>query len=215
MLGPTVHRPQWQKVGHREADFAVNWSPTPSGTSHHFCIRAVVSSADANTDNKRLLSNFGNVVMMFSRYIDIDLLRRNPLDRRAPVEMIVIPRMANDFEISPRDLKALGPMALSPGETIQDTLRVTHRPIKAVQEHAHDARTTAFRANADPNATGNYPVDPDSLPPGVGKLPMITVVHRVDGRPLGGVTFLLTPSRQSGHPKPPKVTRRRKTVKRK
>ena len=197
------------------AVFTVNWSPAPSGTSHHFCIRAVVSSADANTDNKRLLSNFGNVVMMFSRHIDIDLVRRNPLDWHAPVEMVVVPRMAKDFELSPRDLKALGPLALAPGETIQDRLRVTHRPIKAVQEHAHDARTTAFRANADPDPTGNYPVDPDSLPPGVSKMPMITVVHRVDGRALGGVTFLLTPSRQGAHPKPPKVAGRRKAVKRK
>src|SRR5581483_2674893 len=126
------------------ADFTINWSPAPSGASQHFCVRAVVSSTDANTDNKRLLSNFGNVVMMFSRPIDIDLIRRNPLDRHSPVEMVVVPRLAKDFEISPRDLKALGPVVLAPGETIQDRLRVTHRPIKEVQGHTHDVGTTAF-----------------------------------------------------------------------
>src|SRR5581483_3998730 len=98
---------------------------------------------------------------------------------------------------------------------IQDRLRVTHRPIKEVQGHTHDVGTTAFRANADPDASGNYPVDPESLPPGVGEMPMITVVHRVDGRPLGGVTFLLTPSRQGSHARPPKIARGRKTAKRK
>ena len=34
------------------ATFVVPWSPAPSGASHHFCIRAIVtSSGDPNTDN--------------------------------------------------------------------------------------------------------------------------------------------------------------------
>src|SRR4029077_15515499 len=40
--------------GHSNA-FVGNWSPAPSGASQHFCVRAIVSSSDPNTDNKRVL----------------------------------------------------------------------------------------------------------------------------------------------------------------
>jgi hypothetical protein len=85
--------------------FSVDWAPVPSGRSHHFCIRAVVSVAgDPNTDNKRVLSNFGNVVLPNFKIVDIELLWRNVLDRISPVTMRAIPRLSKDIRIEPRAL---------------------------------------------------------------------------------------------------------------
>ena len=95
--------------------FSVDWAPVPSGRSHHFCIRAVVSvPGDPNTDNKRVLSNFGNVVLPRFKIADIELLWRNVLDRAGSVTMRAIPRFSEDIRIEPRDLRRLEQSPSSP-----------------------------------------------------------------------------------------------------
>lgn len=185
-------------------DFTVNWSPSPSGLSNHFCIRAIVTvPGDPNTDNKRVLSNFGNVVMPFRKFIDISLIRRNLLDRIQAVTLQVIPRVPKDFEVSLRDIKQRGTLLLRPGEITQDTIRIEHLNLRnqvvhehLSEEHHHlngfNAKRSAKKLERSPDPRGFYPADPRTLPPGVAGRPMVTIVHEVNGIPQGGVTFLLT-----------------------
>lgn len=209
----------------------VDWSPVPSGTSHHFCIRAIVSvPGDPNTDNKRVLSNFGNVVVGWRRPIDIDLIRRNILDRIGPITMRVIPRLGPDLRVETRDLRRLATLELAPGAQVIDTLRVTHRDMVAVFEHDHtDVRRPGAIAlrHAEPEQDGYltvapaglakapdpcrcYPANDDTLPPGVAGRPMITVVHEVDGLALGGVTYLVTVEDEPRRKPPAKRANREK-----
>lgn len=174
-------------------DFIVDWSPAPSGMSQHFCIRAVVSvPGDPNTDNKRVLSNFGNVQAPFGGRIDITLIRRNILDRIGPVTMRVIPRLTPDLTIEPRDLTRLETIDLSPGEISVDTLGINHRMLEAVGGVAVDQREGETRLRRAPDPAGFYKADPRTLPPGIEGRPMITVVHEIDGLALGGMSFLVT-----------------------
>ncbi|MGB9376653.1 MAG: hypothetical protein WCB04_03975 [Mycobacteriales bacterium] len=177
-------------------DFSVDWSPVPSGTSHHFCIRAVVSApGDPNTDNKRVLSNFGNVRVRFRKFVDLSLVRRNILDRIGPVSTRVIPRLTPDLQIETRDVTRLEALELAPGEETVDMLRLTHRKITAVFEHRHedlDLGPHAGHLAPAPDPRGHYGADERTLPPGVAGRPMVTVVHELDGMALGGVTYLVT-----------------------
>jgi hypothetical protein len=177
-------------------DWTVNWSPVPSGMSQHFCVRAVVSvPGDPNSDNKRVLSNFGNVVLPFRRFVDLDLLRRNILDAEIPITLRVIPRLASDVRVEPRDLKRLEKITVAPGDEAIETIRLAHRPLAEVFEHQHEdgpgaGTRRALRQTPDPR--GHYPADEETLPPGLAGQPMITVVHEANGLPLGGVTYLVT-----------------------
>jgi len=80
-------------------DWTVNWSPSPSGASEHFCIRAVVTiPGDPNTDNKRVLSNFGKVKVKPGGFIDIALVRRHLYPVPKPVTLRVVPRLSPEFQ---------------------------------------------------------------------------------------------------------------------
>ncbi len=174
-------------------DFTVDWAPVPSGISQHFCIRAVVSvPGDPNTDNKRVLSNFGNVQAPFGGRIDITLIRRNIIDRIGPVTMRVIPRLTADLKIEPRDLTRLEVIDLKPGEISIDTLGITHREVKAVGGVAVDHHEGEVRLRNAPDPRRFYAADARTLPPGIEGRPMLTVVHEVDGLALGGITYLVT-----------------------
>jgi hypothetical protein len=182
--------------------WSVDWSPAPSGASNHFCIRAIVTvPGDPNTDNKRVLSNFGNVVVKFGGFFDIRLLRRN-LDRLRPreVAMTVVPRLTPEYQLSPRDLVEQRGLVLQPGEVARDAIRVLHRPVKeqiAHKEHrerdGHHVCNPPVPNLLAPDPHGHYEADPRALPPGVKGRPMLTVVHLVDGLPQGGVTFMVSP----------------------
>jgi hypothetical protein len=183
----------------------VDWSPSPSGSSNHFCVRAIVTvPGDPNTDNKRVLSNFGNVRVHPGGFIDIHLLRRN-LDPRIPhkIELAMVPRLIPGIEISRRDLSTQLTRLLQPGEVSQDVLRLSYWPVKGGPIHAEseserekeqpcpcEAPLPQMQNRPDP--LGHYPVDPRTLPPGVADMPMLTVVHLVDGVPQGGVTLMVT-----------------------
>jgi len=173
-------------------DFTVDWAPVPSGLSEHFCIRAVVSvPGDANTDNKRVLSNFGNVQAPFGGRIDITLIRRNIIDRIGPVTMRVIPRLTPDLMIEPRDLTRLEVVDLKAGEISIDTLGITHRKVTGVSGVPLEHHGGEMRLRV-PDARRFYEADPRTLPPGIEGRPMLTVVHEVDGLALGGFTYLVT-----------------------
>jgi hypothetical protein len=218
-LSPTGWLPVQDKLGTTQSltglalaagatnQWSVNWSPVPSGASHHFCIRAIVTApGDPNTDNKRVLSNFGNVVVKYGGFVDIALLRRNIdllLERR--IELSVIPRLSPDLELAGRDLLQERSRVLEPGQTSRDLIRVRHTP--GVRQLVHDEGSmrsaepcppSAPPIRTSPDPWGHYPPDPRTLPPGVEGRPMITIAHLVDGLPTGGVTVLVTVENDGG-----------------
>jgi hypothetical protein len=186
--------------------WSVDWSPAPSGTSEHFCVRAIVTvPGDPNTDNKRVLSNFGHVVMPIGGFVDARVSRRNiHRDRRGDIELIVVPRFQHQFEIAARDRREQQFKTLKPRDVSVDELRIYHRPVKGqitsthLPSHAKDKEPCPCAAPQPqlaqkPDPGGDYPVDPRTLPPGVAGKPMVTLVHRAGGHAVGGVTLMLTP----------------------
>ena len=161
-------------------NFEVDWAPVPDGTSDHFCIKAVVTSpGEINTDNKRVLSNFGNVVLPFSGILDLTLLRRNIFDLDKIVNMRVIPRLNPHIKVSKVDLKQQRSRQLKAGESRLDSIRLYHDPAKKVTtDHQHK------KFSED-----GYTTPKEALPPGIDGANLITVVHEVDGLPIGGVSF--------------------------
>lgn len=178
-------------------DWVVSWSPVPSGMSRHFCIRAVVSApGDPNSDNKRVLSNFGNVVLPFRRVVDLQLLRRKIFDGPDPVTMRVIPRLTDEVTVEPRDLKRVERTLLTAGEEKLESIRLTHRPLENAFEHRYEADDYLEGASPvapnRPDPRRHYPADERTLPPGIAGKPLITIVDEADGLPIGGVTYLVT-----------------------
>jgi hypothetical protein len=191
----------------KSKDWSVDWSPAPSGASTHFCIRAIVTvPGDPNTDNKRVLSNFGNVVVHPGMFVDIGLLRRNIELIPRDVSLRVIPRLTPELELSLRDVKEGLRLRLDPGESVLDSIRLTHRKLAAVREQQDDVVADVLHAAPKrqptlplaPDPAGYYPPDPDTLPPGVEGMPLVTVVHMVDGLPVGGATFMVTVEKAKG-----------------
>ena len=180
--------------------WVVDWSPVPSGASHHFCIHAVVTvPGDPNSDNKRVLSNFGNVHVKFAKFVDISIVRRLlAIDPAGPVELSVVPRLGPDLGIAARDLLAQRVRHLEPGETARDVIRILHAPIRERIAHRHPKLHDTHHAcncagvPTQPDPRGHYPTDPRALPPGIADRPMITLVHSVRGLAIGGVTLLVT-----------------------
>lgn len=178
-------------------DWTVDWSPSPSGMSKHFCIRAIVSvPGDPNTDNKRVQSNFGNVVMRFAKATDITIVRRNPFDKPLVINRRVIPRLTPDFEVSIRDQLESGAVMLDPHEIQSDIFRIRHRNLKSYHSHKQNntkcpCHEAISRLETTPDPNGYYKTDPRTLPPGLEGQPMLTIVHEVDGLPLGGVSFFV------------------------
>jgi len=182
--------------------WSVNWAPAPSGTSHHFCIRAVVTvPGDPNTDNKRVLSNFGNV-QPDTPYFDIVLLRRFPLwFETSRIE--IIPRTHGQWFISNSDLLDAQNRTARAGAEIMDTFRVRSRAKFRQQPGRTDTLPEpegkipcpcthkGTRRETRPDPFGHYPTDPRALPPGLGKVPLITIAHVVDGKVQGGFTWAI------------------------
>jgi hypothetical protein len=180
-------------------DWVVDWAPLPDGTSHHFCVKAVVTvPGDPNTDNKRVLSNFGNVVVHYGGYTDLAILRQQFGPSPRPVFLHVVPRLTQELNISSRDLIEQKVQVLRPGEAILDKIRIEHRPLGAHVAYSDTKAKQTFhfpfikRMDKYPDPHGYYGTDPRALPPGVADKPMITVVNEIEGRVLGGMTFLVT-----------------------
>lgn len=186
--------------------WSVDWAPVPSGSSHHFCIRAVVTvPGDPNTDNKRCVSNFGNVVA--GSFVDLELVRRpyQELPDPHPVEVLVIPRTRGRYAVSQADLARINARQVRRGEELTDVLRVRRLNILDRKEESHDERADASgdrrqpcaqccgykRLERAPDPQGHYPTDPRALPPHVGEADMITVAHSVSGKLIGGFTWAI------------------------
>ncbi len=180
-------------------NWSVDWSPIPDGSSNHFCIRAIVTApGDFNIDNKRVLSNFGNVKSMFP-YFDLRLIRRNILPHRSPIQLKVIPRLPSNYSISQFDLKREEKITLHPGEVHLDEIRINKATTNTylVHQDKHLEKLSHLgvlnrRLEMKPNLRGEYKTPAEALPPGVAGRPMVTVVHEVDGLAIGGMTFLLS-----------------------
>jgi hypothetical protein len=184
------------------SDWIVNWSPVPSGMSHHFCIRAAVTvPGDPNTDNKRVLSNFGNVQIKFGHFVGIGFILRNIDELHArEVQLDIVPRLKHGLEVAPIDGLALAKVSLAPGEARPETIRLVHRPITKVYEHrplekadSDDRCGEIPRLELRPDPLGRYPIDDRTLPPGLSSKThsFVTLVQSVDGLPQGGVTLLV------------------------
>lgn len=188
--------------------WSVDWAPAPSGGSHHFCVRAAVTvPGDPNTDNKRVLSNFGNVIAA-GPYFDLPLLRRIPWVYEE-LNIDVIPRTYKKWFVSAVDRILASRKLVRRGEEVVDIFRIRHRSdlitqkqgtIKADPQFALKTRYAsiagASRIEARPDPFGHYPTDPRALPPGLENVPLITVAHIVDGKPEGGFTFAIREKKQ-------------------
>jgi len=187
--------------------WSVDWSPAPSGTSKHFCVRAVVTvPGDPNTDNKRCLSNFGNVIMG-SPYADLSFLRRLPAQYK-DFRFLVIPRTDGRVFVSNADLELIRKSTVRPGQKIMDTFRIRRRA--KITHNGSPAKLTAdflakkpcpklmgkTRLELEPDPFGHYPTNPRALPPGLEGVPLITVAHVVDGRLIGGFTWAIREKKQ-------------------
>lgn len=190
-------------------DWQVDWSPSPSGGSDHFCIRAVVTApGDPNTDNKRVLSNFGSVVVHPGGWVDLTILRRNVSERLAEVDTVVVPRLPHGLELALRDLRSGRAQELKPGAVSLDRIRLTHLG-ETIPRQGTDPRRfqggegcrVPLREEV-PDVRGHYPTDPRALPPGVADMPLVTVAHRQDGLVTGGVTLMVTEG--DGDSRPPR-----------
>lgn len=171
--------------------WSVDWAPAPSGSSNHFCVRAIVTVPnDPNINNKRCLSNFGNVIM--DSFTDLALVRRAYLDRYEDVKVLVIPRTHGRFVVSKLDLDRINKTPVKVGSEVTDLLRVRRMDIlervERVPGQSHLERL--------PDSRGHYPTDPRCLPPGMEKADLITIAHVVDGRPIGGFTWAIHSKRK-------------------
>lgn len=181
-------------------NWSVDWSPVVDGTSKHFCVRAVVTSpGDGNTDNKRVLSNFGNVVVKPGGFIDLVIIRRNLLEELRDIRLVAVPRLPFGLELERRDLVEQRVVTLGAGEERLDRLMLTHlgelEPRKATRRPRYVGRDgcAAPIHEVVPDVSGHYDTDPRALPPGVAGRPMVTLTHvDEDGLVVGGVTLMVT-----------------------
>jgi hypothetical protein len=168
--------------------WSVDWSPTPSGTSKHFCVRAIVTSpTDINTDNKMVTSNFGNVIAKPPYTINLPLLRRHLRLLPSLVQLKAIVRTPrktdSDITIEPV-LPTNRNLILKSGEQITDHVKLVVKPgIKRVK-----ALPTAKKSSAKTIDDSNIYPPEESLPPGVWGKPLVTILHEVEGEAIGGFT---------------------------
>lgn len=173
------------------ANWAVNWSPDPDGTSRHFCVRAAVMvPGDPNTDNKRVLSNFGNVVVKRGHFVDLLVVRRNIFDHPRTIRLAVIPRLPHGLDLSRLDLVEQRAVSLEPGGESVDRIALHQSGDLIRRKPSKEDRRPGGRA---PDPTGYYPTEAAALPPGVAGRPMVTVTHLdEDGLVIGGVSLMVT-----------------------
>jgi hypothetical protein len=160
----------------------------------------VTVAGDPNTDNKRCLSNFGNVIA--APYADLPLVRRLPRQAK-DLRIDVVPRAWGRWFVSLADVAHAESLPVEPGREVVDQFRIRRR--RTLTEHAgHVHESPEFRARRPcpggeresrserrPDPLGHYPTDPDALPPGLKDVPLITIAHIVNGRPIGGFTWAI------------------------
>lgn len=121
------------------SEHTVKWAPNPSGGSNHFCVRAVINAPnDPNETDKRVLSNFGNVVSG-GPFVDLEWLRRQ-LREDLTQQIEVVPRTYGRYQVSEMDLERIE-RAQVDGERLEQ-LRLTRREAETVRadEDREDVR---------------------------------------------------------------------------
>lgn len=185
-----------------DGEWSVQWAPTPAGNSNHFCVRAVVSvPGDPNSDNKRVLTNFGNVVST-SAFADLTWRRRGIDGVRSDIQ--VVSRL-HGYEISQVDFDRVRRSETdSPGF---EQLRVRPRGVEETdsltgpadddwqQRLSRSVCETGDRPRAlprTPDLHGYYPTEPAALPPGIDEeSDLVTVTQLAEGRVTGGFTWAI------------------------
>ncbi|MGP3684525.1 hypothetical protein ACTVZO_07405 [Streptomyces sp. IBSNAI002] len=162
--------------------FTVNWAPANDGTNHpHWCVKARITvPGDPNTDDKLVLSNFGNVVVSTGDRFDL-LLRHPELWRSS--QLLVVPHGHAPTVTIVREP--------SPGENQGELCSCGPDSVLPPLDRASMATLQVRRGHPveGGGAEGGPPVDPDTLPPGADPDKLVTVAHWVDGQVVGGVTY--------------------------
>lgn len=179
--------------------FQVDWSPTPSGSSNHFCVRAVVTSpGDVNTDNKRVLSNFGNVKVKLYRPFDVYLVLERLRVWPGPLVSRIVPRvpptLADEMVIEvPRVIQHVMEFDEFRSDRIRMNLKSpTRRRVSGIMRKEVEGLEAGSRKMkvVRQQQEGNYP-PPEALPPGVHGRPLVTVAVTAGGEAVGGFTAAL------------------------
>lgn len=172
--------------------WSVDWSPQPSGTSKHFCVRAIVTSpGDTNTDNKFVTSNFGNIQVKLVKIIDIDLIRRHlgKLPKLVTLKTVVRPGPKAEEGIKletilPRNRKKL----MEPGELLTDRIKILPKlNTKYLKTPISLDDSKSQIAKYKNKNLESYPPE-EALPPGIWGKTLVTIVHEVEGDVIGGFT---------------------------
>jgi hypothetical protein len=173
--------------------FVADWAPVDDGTHHrHYCVKARVTIAgDANDDNKIVLSNFGSVEPAATR--DVPLFLRYAGDG-ASERVVVVARGSRwrgatrlSFDTQRETVRGAFRSTSGSRRVLGEPPRVTAGAVRL--EPSELVRWDGRTRHDAPRADTFYPVDPRTLPPGVDAASLVTVVHLVNGQPVGGVTY--------------------------
>ena len=177
----------------------MDWSPAPSGTSKHFCVRAVVTSpGDGNTDNKRVLSNFGNVKVKPAHPFDLLLVLERLRVWPGPLVSRIVPRvpptLADEMTIEvPRNLvHAMEFDDFRVNRVRMSVKSLSKRRVSETMRKGVELLNTGSRKTKvmRQQQEGNYPPR-EALPPGVHGRPLVTVAVTAGGEAVGGFTAAL------------------------
>lgn len=175
----------------------VDWAPVDDGTAHpHWCVRARITvPGDPNTDNKTVLSNFGNVVvdddpdfLQLLRHPDLVYDTRLDILPRGTDWTLRVDRVFGDAVRDVRKEIEPHPCLCSRDAVLDAPTGVTFAQLRAEPAALKpwDGARTAM-----PQEGVAYPVPKEALPPGVDPASLVTLTHVVDGRAVGGMTYRL------------------------
>lgn len=170
-------------------NWVMKWSPKPSGTSNHFCVRVVVTvPGDPNTDNKRAVSNFGAVKVKLKEIKDLQLVLQTMFPKVPLASIQVIPRLAArpDLKLSTRDIRDLQAGRLDALAGFRISHVPSERPPAAAPTEPLMPPLRRF-----PDLQRNYATDSRALPPGVADMALVTIVATGRGVLHGGVTLAI------------------------
>ncbi|HBH01132.1 MAG TPA: hypothetical protein DDZ42_04285, partial [Candidatus Rokubacteria bacterium] len=176
--------------------FEVNWAPVDDGTHHeHWCVKVKVTApGEPNIDNKLVLSNFGHVVAADP---DVRMLLRLPA-LFARSEIWPIPRGPRWTIHLPPHIASLVTGRPRPrfGCDHTNAHAATSRPVRIRAGEVKSKVWDGKLRTPTPAPGIHYPVDANTLPPGVKSEDLVTVAHVVDGEVVGGVTYSIGPRRK-------------------
>lgn len=170
--------------------FEVNWAPVDDGTHHeHWCVKVRVTVAgEPNTDNKLALSNFSHVIPSDP---DVRLMLRVP-ELFDLSELVIVPRGPNWLLDIKKDIQKIRrrrkeAASICPDPVVQTPREVIWSQIRLIETKSKpwDGLVRTLR----PMPQRYYPVDLETLPPGIKGEDLVTIAHMVDGTVVGGVTY--------------------------